>query len=190
MHCLKWILSGVLVMASLCPAVQAAEPLKTIPSLDVQRYLGRWYEIAKFPNAFQRQCVADTSALYSLLPDGRIQVLNQCRLSGGAMDQALGQARQMGGSSSAKLKVRFAPAWLSFLPMVWGNYWVIDLDDAYELVAVSEPQREYLWILARSPHIDESRYAALEARLAAMGFDVGKLEKMPHSGRQMDAVAK
>ena len=80
MYFLKWILSGALVMASLCPAVQAAEPLKTIPRLDVQRYLGRWYEIAKFPNAFQRQCVADTSALYSLLPDGQIQVLNQCRL--------------------------------------------------------------------------------------------------------------
>ncbi len=154
----------------------ATAPLQSIASLDVPRYLGRWYEIAKFPNRFQQQCVADTSADYSLLPDGSLQVLNQCRRSNGEMQQALGAARQVGGGNSARLQVRFAPAWLSLLPFVWGDYWVIDLDADYQLVAVSEPRREYLWILSRSQKPDPARYAALLDRLRGMGFSLERLE--------------
>jgi len=154
----------------------ATAPLQSIASLDVPRYLGRWYEIAKFPNRFQQQCVADTSADYSLLPDGSLQVLNQCRRSNGEMQQALGAARQVGGDNSARLQVRFAPAWLSLLPFVWGDYWVIDLDADYQLVAVSEPRREYLWILSRSQKPDPARYAALLDRLRGMGFSLERLE--------------
>ena len=95
---------------------------------------------------------------------------------------ALGLARQIGGTQSARLEVRFAPAWLSWLPWVWGDYWIVDLDDRYDLVAVSEPSREYLWILSRSPVVDPSRYAALLARLSAMGLDTGRLEKTKHYG--------
>ncbi len=156
-----------------------AAPLAAIASLDVPRYMGRWYEIAKFPNWFQRKCVADTSATYSLRPDGTVRVLNQCALEGGAMQQAEGAARQVGGASSARLQVRFAPQWLSALPFVWGNYWVVDLDDRYQLAAVSEPGREYLWILSRTPTVDAARYEALLARLSAMGLDVRKLEQTP-----------
>ena len=160
---------------------QPVAPLRPIAALDVPRYLGRWYEIAKFPNRFQQQCVADTSADYSLLGEGRLQVLNQCRLSSGEMQSALGQARQIGGGQSPRLQVRFAPAWLSFLPFVWGDYWVIDLDDRYELAAVSEPSRQYLWILARQPVVEPARYAALLERLSAQGLDVSRLQKSPQS---------
>jgi len=75
------------------------------------------------------------------------------------------------------LEVRFAPAWLSWVPMVWGNYWVIDLDPAYQLVAVSEPSREYLWVLSRTPTVDAAAYQALLGRLQAQGFDLSKLER-------------
>ena len=85
-------------------------------------------------------------------------------------------ARQVGPSTSAKLEVRFAPAWLAFLPFVWGNYWVIDIDEDYQLVAVSEPNKEYLWILSRTPSIDPARYNALLNRLRQKGFDLEKLE--------------
>jgi apolipoprotein D and lipocalin family protein len=77
------------------------------------------------------------------------------------------------------LQVRFAPAWLSFLPFVWGDYWIVDLDDKYELVAISEPRREYLWILSRTPAVDEATYKALLNRLTIIGLDVKKLEKSP-----------
>ena len=172
-------------LALVSPGAQAqnqspsAPPLRSIESLDVPRYMGRWYEIAKFPNWFQRQCVAATVATYSLRPDGQVQVLNECRRQNGQMEQALGQARQLGPATSARLQVRFAPQWLSLLPFVWGDYWVIDLDERYELVAVSEPKREYLWVLSRTPVVDEVRYAALLTRLAAQGLDVSRLESTP-----------
>jgi apolipoprotein D and lipocalin family protein len=161
------------------PAQTAAppEPLQTIARLDVGRYLGTWYEIAKYPNRFQRQCVADTSALYRLRDDGQLDVINRCRQANGEVAEAVGRARQDGPADLPKLKVRFAPAWLSWLPMVWGNYWVIDLDPGYQLVAVSEPSREYLWVLSRTPTVEAGTYQALLNRLREKGFDLGRLEK-------------
>lgn len=153
-----------------------ALPLESIPSLDLTRYLGRWYEIAKFPNWFQRKCVADTSAHYSILSAGRVRVTNRCRLESGKMDEALGVARQTGSETSSRLEVRFAPDWLAFLPLVWGNYWVIDLDPEYQLVAISEPKREYLWILSRTPRVEPGRYARLLERLKLQGLDLDRLE--------------
>lgn len=164
-------------------APNAAEPLQPIERLDVARYLGTWYEVAKYPNRFQRQCVADTQALYRQRDDGLIDVVNRCRQANGAVTEAIGRARQIGPADSPRLEVRFAPAWLSWLPMVWGDYWVIDLDPDYQLVAVSEPKREYLWILSRTPTVDAAAYQALLGRLQAKGFDLSKLEKSAQSGR-------
>ncbi|MBL2934476.1 lipocalin, partial [Klebsiella pneumoniae] len=86
-------------------------------------------------------------------------------------DEAIGVAKQVGDARSPKLKVRFAPAWLSFIPAVWGDYWVVDLDEGYQLVAVSEPQREYLWILSRTPQVDAQAYHALLHLLTRHGLD-------------------
>ena len=170
-----------LTSAGCPPAATAAQPasagLATIASLEVPRYMGTWHEIAKYPNWFQRKCVADTRAEYSLLSDGTVRVLNRCRQDSGEMLEAVGAARQIGEASSPKLQVRFAPAWLSWLPVVWGDYWVIDLDPAYQLVAVSEPRQEYLWILARSPRPDAAAVEALLGRLAGKGFDLSRLER-------------
>jgi apolipoprotein D and lipocalin family protein len=149
--------------------------MRTVASLDVNRYLGTWYEVAKFPNRFQRQCVGDTSATYGLREDGRIRVVNRCRKADGSEDAVEGVARQVGGPASPKLEVCFAPAFLSFLPVVWGDYWIVDLDESYTLSAVSEPSRKYLWILSRKRHVDPAVYGALLKRLAAQGFDTSKL---------------
>lgn len=157
-------------------APAASAPLTTIPALDVPRYMGEWYEIAKYPNRFQKQCVADTRAQYSLMEDGRVRVVNRCRVESGAVDEAIGVARQVGPSNSPRLEVRFAPSWLSFLPFVWGDYWVIDLDDQYQLAAVSEPKREFLWILSRTLKVDPARYNALLERLRGKGFNLDKLQ--------------
>lgn len=178
-----------LALALLVPLAAPAQspaapgPLKTIERLDVGRYLGTWYEIAKYPNRFQRQCVADTQALYRLRDDGQLDVVNRCRQANGELAEAVGRARQIGGADAPRLEVRFAPAWLSWLPLVWGNYWVIDLDPAYQLVAVSEPDREYLWVLSRTPTVDAAAYQSLLGRLQAQGFDLSKLELSAQSGR-------
>lgn len=157
----------------------AQTPLAAIPALDVARYMGTWHEVARYPNMFQRRCAADTSARYTLLPNGRVEVLNRCRTTEGDMIEALGEARQVGAADSPQLQVRFAPAWLSWLPLVWANYWVIDLDAEYRLVAVSEPGRDYLWVLSRTPQVEPAAYDALLARLAAQGFDLQRLERSP-----------
>lgn len=181
----KWLAALLCLCAQLAVAQESAPAseaqagngaLRTIPALDVPRYMGVWFEIAKFPNWFQRKCVGATRAEYSLKPDGSVQVINRCRTQSGETIEAVGAARQVGSASSPQLEVRFAPAWLSFLPLVWGDYWVIDLDERYQLVAVSEPQKEYLWILARTPHVDPQDYQRLLARLSRMGFDLSKLE--------------
>ena len=166
---LLWVLSSVSAIAE--------EPLTAIPSLNVKRYMGTWYEIAKYPNFFQKKCARNTSAQYSALPDGTVRVENRCKQEDGQVRDAIGQARQTGDANSPKLEVRFAPAWLSFLPMVWGNYWVIEIDTDYQLVAVSEPKREYLWILSRTPEVSAKAYDELLGRLRKNGFDLKRLEK-------------
>lgn len=175
----------VLGLSAPLPASAAGDdgPLATIPSLDVSRYLGRWYEIAKYPNRFQKKCVGDTTADYRLQPNGNLQVINRCRLEDGQSDEAVGTARQIGDRSSPKLEVRFAPAWLSFIPAVWGDYWVIDLDPGYQLAAISEPKRQYLWILSRSPNVSQDRYDKLLQRLRDKGFDTRKLEMTVHAAK-------
>ena len=173
------LVSSLHAGAADAPGPTTAKPLTTIAALDVPRYMGTWYEIAKFPNRFQKKCTGFTKATYSALADGTLQVANSCRSAKGETEQAIGAARQVGGPDSPKLKVRFAPAILSFLPMVWGDYWVIDLDPGYRLAAVSEANREYLWILSRTPTVDKASYDALVARLAAQGLDVSKLVATP-----------
>lgn len=176
-----------LVILSLCsclkPWAMEVDPpspaLEAIKSLNVPRYMGTWYEIAKFPNSFQKKCVGQTVARYSLMEDGTVKVVNRCQLENGELNEAIGVARQVGHTTSAMLKVRFAPAWLSFIPAVWGDYWVIDLDQDYLLAAVSEPKREFLWILSRIPVPDQQSYASLLERLTRNGFDVKKLELTP-----------
>jgi apolipoprotein D and lipocalin family protein len=175
---MKNILASLLLFGASLPAL-AAEPLATIPALDVPRYMGTWYEIAKFPNRFQRKCVANTTATYKALAAGRVEVTNHCRRSDGDNEVAVGEARQVGAADSPKLEVRFAPSFLSFLRFVWGDYWVVDLDPAYQLAAVSTPGRDYLWILSRAPTVDKATYDSLLERLKAKGLDIGKLEVTP-----------
>lgn len=184
-----WLVIGLaaatLQLASLKAAAQTAATPATLPAvstiaaLDVPRYMGTWHEIAKFPNRFQAKCVANTRAQYLAQTDGSVQVLNSCTTADGSTIDALGKAIQVGAATSPKLQVRFAPAWLSWLPMVWGDYWVIELDADYQLAAVSDAKREYLWVLSRTPQVNAKAYDALLERLKAQHFDVKKLEPTP-----------
>ena len=171
------LFGGILLAFSTTSFSQTADtPVKTIASLDVPRYMGTWYEIAKFPNWFQKKCVSNTQAVYSIRTDGNLKVLNSCKTADGEISQAEGTARQQGSKDSPKLEVRFAPDWLSLLPMVWGEYWVVDLDAQYQVAAVSDSKREYLWVLSRTPQLDKKTYDELLLRLRSQQFDTRKLE--------------
>ena len=178
------VLTAVLLLgpAHANAPTQSLSELTTVDKVDLNRYVGKWHEIALFPNRFQAQCLADTTATYALKPNGRIEVTNRCRTQDGKTDVAVGEAKlAVEDGSNAKLKVRFAPAYLAWLPQVWGNYWVIELDANYQFVVVSEPNREFLWILSRTPALNESTLAGIKTRLTARGFDVAKLQFKPQS---------
>jgi apolipoprotein D and lipocalin family protein len=152
-------------------------PLEPVAQLDVDRYMGTWYEIAKYPNRFQRACASNTRAEYHKRPDGTIDVLNQCTNKDGGTDKAKGLARPDNEAPmlSSKLQVRFAPAWLSWIPLVWGRYWVVMLDPNYRYAVVSEPKRKYLWILSREPVMDEATYQLIVKRIIELGLDPARL---------------
>lgn len=167
---------------SVAPAGTSARqpPVRTVDAVDLDQYLGRWYELARFPARFQRNCVGDVTATYSRRDDGRIDVVNRCREADGGWNEAKGIARVVDERTRAKLEVRFAPAWLSFLPAVWGDYWIIGLDDDYQWAVVGTPDRKYLWILSRTPDVVEPVYAAALDRARENGFDTSRLVPTPH----------
>ena len=157
-------------------------PNTTVAHVDLQRYAGKWYEQASLPMVFTKDCVGDSSALYTPNADGTINVRNRCRTDDGSFKQVDGLARQA-GDTTAQLEVRFAPGWLSWVPMVWGEYWVIDLDSDYQWVMVGTPKQDYLWILSRQPQLDPDIYAALVEKARRMGYPVSKLKRTPQNGR-------
>jgi apolipoprotein D and lipocalin family protein len=165
------------------PLLAETAPLSTVKSLDLQRYLGVWHEIALYPNYFQRKCARNTSAEYSAGVEGTVVVRNQCTTADGAVESVTGVARRVRADDPTRLKVRFAPDWLSWLPMVWGDYWVIGLADDYRYAVVGEPNREYLWILGRQPTLSPADRSTIDALLRTAGYDPQRLvERQPSTG--------
>lgn len=152
------------------------KPLPVVPAVDLGRYSGVWYEIAKYPNRFQKSCVSEVSATYTLIKDREISVVNKCRKANGEMKTARGKARLADKDGpTSKLEVRFAPSWLSWLPQVWGDYWVIDLAPDYSYSVIGTPDRKYLWILSRTPEMDETTYRNILQKVETLDFEPGKL---------------
>jgi len=166
------------VFFSACATVPSREepPLQVVSRVDINKYLGRWYEIARYPNWFQKNCYAVT-ADYELAEDGfSIKVINRCkdRQLNGEMREAVGMAHIADSNTNAKLKVTF------FWPF-YGNYWIVNLGDDYEYAVVSEPKRQYLWVLSRKPTMDKLKYSKLVESLAKRNFDIGLLKVTPQT---------
>lgn len=175
------IVSFLMLCGGLGLALAAAEkPLQTVASVDLQRYLGNWYEIATIPARFQKGCVGVT-ATYTARPDGKIGVVNRCRklTLDGEEKSISGKAWVADPRTNAKLKVQF------FWPFS-GSYWIIELDPEYRYAVVGHPGRNYLWILSRTPQMDEAVYATLVERIAGHGYDVSRivrtLQPVPEAG--------
>jgi apolipoprotein D and lipocalin family protein len=178
------LLSSVLLSGMQPATLLAADraPVQVVQGMDVQRYAGTWFEIARFPNRFQKQCAGDVTATYTVQGDRTIRVDNTCRLADGKYDEAIGVARQKDAAGvNTQLEVRFAPAWMSWLPFVWADYWVIVLDADYRYAVVGTPDREYLWVLSRTPQMEGDAWAGLLEQVKAQGYDVGRLQKTVQS---------
>ena len=165
------------------PGPQAGTTLATVPKVDLDRYAGRWHELARTPNWFQRNCAADVTAEYARRPDGTVSVVNSCRRADGAVDRSEGTARVVDPATNAKLEVAFAPDALRWIPAVWGNYWVIELAPDYRYAIVGEPSRTYLWVLSRTPALDDATWTSIDARIAAAGYDRSKVTRTPVTAR-------
>jgi apolipoprotein D and lipocalin family protein len=167
-------LAGCLVSTVMLASCASLPPPATVPSVDLARYSGDWYEIESFPAWFQRGC-AGTKASYTPTPDGRIRVINTCT-RGQKSVSIEGVARVVPESNNSKLKVQF------FWPFE-GDYWILELDPAYRWAAVGHPNRKYLWILARDPQLDPAELAGIRAKLAAKGYDINRLRRTPAAGQ-------
>ena len=174
---IRLIAIAVLSFACFVGAARAddIDALPTVQDVNLARYAGRWYEISRLPMWFERNCIGNITATYTQRADGRVDVLNRCKTQS-ALISAQGIAEVPDPARPGELRVRFAPDWLAWIPVVWGDYWIIDLDSQYQLAAVSDPRREYLWVLSRTPQIDKKTYDALLQRLQNQQFDTRKLE--------------
>lgn len=150
---------------------QSTPPARSVESVDLERYVGLWYEIANFPMFFQRNCIADTTALYSVRDDGRISVRNRCRTKDG-IDEANGTAEIVPASGNARLKVSF------FWPFK-GDYWVFALDPDYRWAVVGNPNRRYLWVLSRTPVLPKDQLELALKRATEQGFKLDELRFTP-----------
>ncbi len=139
--------------------------LQPVPYVDLARY-----EIARYPNRFEKDCASDVTATYTQLSGGKIEVLNECRKADGQRKRSKGTARVVDKGTNAKLKVTF------FWPFS-GNYWIIDLAPYYSYAVIGEPGRKYLWILSRTSLLTESTYGEIVTRVRELGYDPSKLTK-------------
>ena len=147
----------------------------TVALVELARYQGTWYEIARLPMWFQRNCLR-SQATYGLLETGEVSVLNECDVTSGGKESIRGRTRVVDAKTNARLEVRFDNWFSVFIPsQPQGNYWILYLDEGYRTVIVGTPDRKNLWILARTPAIDEARYTELVGIAHGMGFDTKKL---------------
>lgn len=178
-------LSTLMLLSSACMVTGAAlafqkqnAPLPVVPEVDLKKYQGRWYEIARLPAYFERQCVGDVSAEYTLRSNGTVRVANSCSEKSGKRKVSKGVAKLRDAQGPAsKLRVSF------FWPFA-GDYWILDLDADYRRVLVGTPDRRYLWILSRSPTLSQDTCRELLRKAAALGFDTGRMILTPQSKRE------
>ncbi|NIK87810.1 apolipoprotein D and lipocalin family protein [Rhizomicrobium palustre] len=170
------LLAAAFALAACSHSREELPPLKTVSHVDLNRYLGTWYEIGAIPQWFQQGCTA-TTATYSLRKDGQIDVLNACAKNSldGPRDEAHGRAKVVDSATNAKLKVTF------FWPF-YGDYWIIELGENYDYAVIGHPSRDYFWILSRKPRMDEALYTAILARAKAQGYDITRVQKTLQRG--------
>lgn len=143
-------------------------PMDTAKQVDLNRYVGKWYQVNFIPNSFQSKCVADTQAEYQL-ENQELRVVNRCRAKDGSIEQANGIAKLVEGSNNTKLRVSF------FRPF-YGNYWILDLDPNYQWVLLGEPSRKYGWILSRTPQLDPAIQKSILNKAETLGYQRGQFQ--------------
>ena len=166
---IKYIIILLLLFLPIIPATgEETESVKTVSHVDIDKYMGEWYEIARIPNSFQKKCIGNVTANYTLRADGKVEVLNSCLEEDGKTDTADGIAKVMDTETNAKLKVSFVS--IFGIHLFWGNYWVIYLDENYENAVVGDPSRKYGWILSRNAELAQEELEPMYESLRKNGY--------------------
>ncbi len=148
--------------------------VRTVSYVDLNKYTGKWYEIAKIPNRFQKGCVRNTTAEYKLRDDGDIDVINRCIEADGSVNEAEGLAKVVDEKTNSKLEVSFVS--IFGIHLFWGDYWIIGLDKNYQYAVVGHPDRKYGWILNRTPEMSEEKLNEAFKILKENGYDPANFE--------------
>ncbi len=155
---------------------------QTVDQVDLQKYIGRWYEIASIPQRFQKQCIGDTTAEYSVNGDGTIRVINSCATKSGERSVGKGQAKVVNKDTNAELKVTFVNLLGHWIYTFGGGYYIVGLGQNYEYAIVGHPTFEYAWILSRTPQLDQVTLNDIENQLKNLGYDSCALKITPQIG--------
>lgn len=174
----KILSSSLLIGTMLYSLPTHANTPKAVAHVDIQRYAGDWYEIARLPMFFQNKCAKNAKANYQLQTDGSVKVINECIKKTGEPMRAVGNAILDNGSTS-QLSVTFMPTWLQWLPISRAGYWILALDDNYQYALVGTPNQKYLWLLSRTKTMPNNVYENYVNIAKSQGYDVSKLQKTP-----------
>ena len=156
----------------------ATPPVHGVQKLDMSRYAGTWFEVARLPNKLQARCRHDVTATYRLSADGGVTVLNRCIDADERIKVAVGRATPLDGDP-ARLRLSYMPDWLSWWPGTHSDHWVVMLDEDYRYAVVSDSTRTSLWILSRAPSLDAATYEGIVSRLRAQRYPVDQLVLTP-----------
>lgn len=157
--------------------------LTTVSNFNLEKYLGTWYEIARLPMKYQPEDSTDISAVYSLNENGKVRVQNRCLDADKKLDESIGEATVI-DAEYGKLEVSFLPEGFRWIPFTKGDYWVLKIDANYQTVLVGEPNQKFLWVLHRSPSLDENTKAEYLAYATSIGYDLTDLIHTVHTGQK------
>lgn len=181
----------LILLGALLPELASAQtelpPVTTVNFVDLKQYLGNWYEIAAIPQFFEKHCVGNTTADYSLTPNGSISVVNSCDRSDGKLSVARGRAKVVDHRSNSKLKVTFVHV-LGWQFIFGGDYWILAIGDHYSYAVVGSPNRKYAWILSRTPSMAPEQLSEVSLALKNQGFDTCKLLSTPQEGGLQEKI--
>jgi apolipoprotein D and lipocalin family protein len=176
---------GIGLLTAVVAALAARKPERppaTVPHVDLARYAGQWFEIARLPTRAESGCDRDVTATYEAQGSG-LRIVNRCRRANGRMRSAVGHARLADGFNSARLQISFAPSFLDPIPFVWADYWVLDLADDYSAALVGTPDRKHLWLLSRTPTLPGTTLSNFIARAEQQGYRTADLQYTEHTVR-------
>jgi len=168
--------------------VDVRETVTTVPHLDLDRYLGIWFEICRLPLKWEDQEARDITAAYSAQADGSVRVDNRCLKPDGKPERAIGRAVPV-DATNARLRVSFLPGFLRWLPFAQGDYWVLRISDSYDVALVGTPDRANLWLLSRTANLPEEIKAQFLATAKKQGFDLSALITPRQSGSSVPDTA-